>query len=52
MFKLITFGILAYLFYRFFIRPALPFPSSRPPSSPRENQEEDNGEYIDYEEVD
>jgi hypothetical protein len=45
--KLLTFALLGYFFYRFFIRPALPAQSNKNDS----NKGDEQGEYIDYEEV-
>ena len=48
--KLITFGILLYFFYRFFLKPSLLGPGEEP--NQITYQEEDDGEFVEYEEVD
>ena len=59
MFKLITYGILGYFFYRYFIKPILPVPYEeqdrprRKSSAPKRKKKRSNDDdYIDYEEVD
>jgi len=59
--KLLTYILLFYLVYRYFIQPNLLPPADRDPRRPRfrrqspepkNRRDEDEGEYIDYEEVD
>jgi len=54
--KLLTYAILFYLAYRFFIKPAmLGSPENEPNSKAKikeKKKDDEDGEYIDYEEVD
>jgi len=53
MLKLIITGLLVYFFYRvFFDRPGLGSGRRNPDRNIETPQEEDEGEYIDYEEID
>lgn len=53
MLKLIITGIIVYFLYRvFFDRPSLGSGRSNPEKNIDNPQEEDEGEYIDYEEID
>ncbi len=57
MFKILTLAILFYFAYRVFLRPMLPPKEERRFSEARHTEhksppEEEEGEYIDYEEID